>query len=69
MPRNDEHNVGTYTTTLPTEDYETLIDAAKAQLQSVERQLAGQDAKEDPRVRTALEVAQERLKKALGISA
>lgn len=67
MPRNENHQVGLYQTTLPTEDYETLIDAAKAQLQTVEHRLATDpDAKDDHRVRTALEVTKERLKKALG---
>jgi hypothetical protein len=70
MPRNENHSVGVYWAEIPAEDYETMIDAAEAQLQSVERQLATDpEAKSDHRVRTALEVSQERLKKALGISA
>jgi hypothetical protein len=69
MPRNENHQVGLYETTLPTRDYDTLLDAAKAELQAVERQLATDpDAKSDFRVRTALEVRQESLKKALGVS-
>lgn len=70
MPRNELHSVGLYWAKIPTEDYETFIDAAKDHLQAVEHQLATDpEATTDHRVRTALEVRQGRLKKALGISA